>query len=114
MPSYVVNKLCEEFAAGPDRTGLTSRFYCLGSRTGPASRKSGPPRRSQSPRIRCGRHGCRRVDLMLDSFEEFQQRGVTQIDLQDVYDRQFDGVVPVTPHDEFESIRRDMKQPDGI
>jgi len=39
---------------------------------------------------------------------------VTQIDLEDVYDRQFDGVALVTPHDEFESIRwADMKQPDG-
>jgi UDP-N-acetyl-D-mannosaminuronic acid dehydrogenase len=114
MPSYVVNKLCEEFAA--ERTELaniTVLLLGLTYRPGVEEIRASPSLAIAEEFAAVGTdvYG---VDPMLDSFEEFKQRGVTQIDLEDVYDRQFDGVALVTPHDEFESIRwADMKQPDG-
>ena len=42
------------------------------------------------------------VDPMLESAEEF---ALTQLDLEDVYEQSFDGILLVTPHEEFEAIR---------
>ncbi|WP_306058678.1 nucleotide sugar dehydrogenase [Natronococcus wangiae] len=44
------------------------------------------------------------VDPVLESFEEFERRGLTPLPLGSLDDREFDAAVLVTPHEEFEGI----------
>jgi len=51
------------------------------------------------------------VDPMLDTATEFD---LQLIELEDVYDRSWDAIISVTPHDEFESIRwESIERADG-
>ncbi|TYL38963.1 nucleotide sugar dehydrogenase [Natronococcus pandeyae] len=52
------------------------------------------------------------VDPLLESFDEFERRGLTSIPLGAVDDQEFDAAVIVTPHEEFEALDWDALEPD--
>ncbi len=102
MPAFTVRKIREEFAA-EDKSFKTSSVLILGLtyRPGVEEIRASPSIAIAGELSSLGAdvYG---VDPMLDTAAEFD---LQLIELEDVYDRSWDAVISVTPHDEFESIQ---------
>ncbi|MGQ3410659.1 nucleotide sugar dehydrogenase [Natrinema sp. LN54] len=113
MPSYTVDTLREAFAA--ERTELADTAIALLGLT----YRPGVEETRASPALgiadRLAAFGAEvyGVDPVLDSFEPFEERGLTPVSLEDLYDRPVDGAVLVTPHEEFDAIRWDDLEREG-
>lgn len=104
MPAFTVEKLREEFdAEGLDLSSASVLILGLTYRPGVEEIRASPavPIASELSAAGADVYG---VDPMLDSFEEF---ALEPIDQSAVYEREFDGIVSVTPHEEFEAIEWD-------
>ncbi|TKR25453.1 nucleotide sugar dehydrogenase [Natronomonas salsuginis] len=104
MPAFTVGKLREEFEAeGLDLSDASVLVLGLTYRPGVEEIRASPAISIASELSEAGAsvYG---VDPMLDDFEEFD---LEPIALSAIYDRAFDGVVSVTPHEEFEAIEWD-------
>ena len=104
MPRFTVEKLREEFAAeGRELSETSILLLGLTYRPGVEEIRASPSLAIAAELSDAGAtvHG---VDPLIDSFEAFDLDPLT---LEAIYDRDFDGVVLVTPHEEFRSIRWD-------
>ncbi|WP_254764984.1 nucleotide sugar dehydrogenase [Natrinema marinum] len=114
MPSYAVDKLREEFAA--ERTELAhSTVLLLGLTYRPGVEEiRASPSLSIAEELTAAGADVYGVDPVLESYAAFEDRGLTPIELEALYDGAFDGIVLVTPHEEFESVRwQDVEPADG-
>ncbi|MFD1562833.1 nucleotide sugar dehydrogenase [Haloarchaeobius amylolyticus] len=114
MPSYTVDKLREEFDA--ERTELAdTSILLLGLTYRPGVEEiRASPSLSIAKELSAAGADVYGVDPVLESFEEFEERGLTSLSLDDIYDLPVDSVVLVTPHEEFELIRWDkLDRTDG-
>ena len=111
MPAYTVGKLAEEFEAeGNSLEGSSVLLLGLTYRPGVEEVRASPaiPIASELSDRGAEVYG---VDPMLDDFDAFD---IEPLAHEDIYSREFDGVVLVTPHDEFERIRwDDLGAPSG-
>ncbi|WP_255193657.1 nucleotide sugar dehydrogenase [Natronobeatus ordinarius] len=111
MPAFTVAKLREEFAAeGVDLSETSILLLGLTYRPGVEEIRASPSLAIAEQLSGAGAtvYG---VDPLLDSFETFDLEALA---LEAVYDSPFDGVVLVTPHEEFQSIRwADLERESG-
>lgn len=105
MPSYAVDKLREEFAA--ERTELAdTSILVLGLTYRPGVDEiRASPSLAIAEELSSADADVYGVDPVLGSFEPFEERGMTPVSLDELYELSVDGVLLVTPHEEFESIR---------
>ena len=110
MPSFTVDKVREEFQAESvslDETsilvlGLTYRLGVEEIRASPSL--------AIAEELSSSGADVYGVDPLLDDFEAFDLEPIPQ---EEIYERQFDAVILVTPHEEFNDIRWDEVERDG-
>jgi UDP-N-acetyl-D-mannosaminuronic acid dehydrogenase len=111
MPDFTVEKLREEFdAEGVDMAETSVLVLGLTYRPGVEEIRASPSLKiaSELSKKEVDVYG---VDPMLDSFDDFDLEPMSQ---SGMYDRSFDAVVLVTPHEEFADIRwDDIERDDG-
>jgi len=111
MPAFTVGKIREEFVAeGESLEGSSVLVLGLTYRPGVEEIRASPSIMIAEELSSSGAdvYG---VDPMLDTATEFD---LQLIELEDVYDRSWDAIISVTPHDEFESIRwESIERADG-
>jgi UDP-N-acetyl-D-mannosaminuronic acid dehydrogenase len=111
MPDFTVEKLREEFdAEGADMADTSVLVIGLTYRPGVEEIRASPSLEIASVLSRKGVdvYG---VDPMLDSFDAFDLEPISQ---SGMYDRSFDAVVLVTPHEELRDVRwDDIEREDG-
>jgi UDP-N-acetyl-D-mannosaminuronic acid dehydrogenase len=102
MPQFTVEKLREEFAAeGTDLEDTSVLILGLTYRPGVEEIRASPSLEIAEQLSSAGSevYG---VDPLLEDFDAFE---LAPIELESIYERDFDGVVLVTPHEEFEDIQ---------
>jgi len=102
MPEFTVQKLREEFAAeGGDIEDKSVLVLGLTYRPGVEEIRASPSLGIAESLSSAGAdvYG---VDPILDEFDAFE---LCPLDIESIYERDFDAVVVVTPHEEFEKIR---------
>ncbi|WP_252698801.1 nucleotide sugar dehydrogenase [Natronosalvus vescus] len=102
MPGYTVEKLRDGLAAtGTELSDASVLVLGLTYRPGVEEIRASPSL-AIAERLTAEGASVYGVDPMLESFEAFD---LEPLALEEVYERSFDGVVLVTPHEEFEEIR---------
>lgn len=111
MPSFTVEKLREEFTA-EGRSLSEASVLVLGLTYRPGVEEiRASPSLAIAEELTASGADVFGVDPMLDDFESFELEPISQ---SAIYDRPFDAVVLVTPHEEFGKIRwNDMSREDG-
>ena len=111
MPAFTVGKLSEAFAVERTELAETSVLILgLTYRPGVEEIRASPALEIAAELSAAGVdvYG---VDPVLEDFGAFDLEGMA---LEEIYDRPFDGVVLVTPHEEFDSIRwAEVEREDG-
>jgi UDP-N-acetyl-D-mannosaminuronic acid dehydrogenase len=111
MPQFTMAKLHEEFEAeGVEMSETSVLLLGLTYRPGVEEIRASPSR-SIAERLSESGADVYGVDPVLEDFEAFELNPVEQ---SDIYQRDFDAVVLVTPHKEFDAIRwSDLDRADG-
>jgi len=111
MPAFTVEKLREELSAeGNSLSDASVLILGLTYRPGVEEIRASPSLDIASELTAAGAdvYG---VDPLLNDTSEFD---LTQLDLSEVYSQQFDAVIMVTPHDDFEAINwTELSRTDG-
>jgi UDP-N-acetyl-D-mannosaminuronic acid dehydrogenase len=111
MPEFTVRKLREELdAEGTDLADASVLVLGLTYRPGVEEIRASPSLDIAERLTEAGAdvYG---VDPVLSAYDAFE---LTPLSLSDIYERAFDGVVMVTPHEEFDEIRwPEVGRPDG-
>ena len=102
MPEFTVRKLREELdAEGTDLADASVLVLGLTYRPGVEEIRASPSLDIAERLTEAGADVCG-VDPVLSAYDAFE---LTPLSLSDIYERAFDGVVMVTPHEEFDEIR---------
>ena len=102
MPEFTVRKLREELdAEGTDLAEASVLVLGLTYRPGVEEIRASPSLDIAERLTEAGDDVCG-VDPVLSAYDAFE---LTPLSLSDIYGRAFDGVVMVTPHEEFDEIR---------
>ena len=111
MPEFTVRKLREELdAEGTDLADASVLVLGLTYRPGVEEIRASPSLDIAERLTEAGADVCG-VDPVLSAYDAFE---LTPLSLSDIYERMFDGVVMVTPHEEFDEIRwPEVGRPDG-
>ena len=111
MPEFTVRKLREELdAEGTDLADASVLVLGLTYRPGVEEIRASPSLDIAERLTEAGADVCG-VDPVLSAYDAFE---LTPLSLSDIYGRAFDGVVMVTPHEEFDEIRwPEVGRPDG-